>query len=651
MIFKHHTAKAVFYRVIASLFAVLFIVIVGYFNYLVAESYNYTVSDLGLVYRLMYLFHSSYRVIWYSNTYLVFSPIPFSKFIFVPLSYFLFLNNSFYMPLLLQITILGIGGYALFEIALSKTNSFYFSLIIEIAYFLYPATYGFMANGANYMGYIEPFVLIGYLFLVRKRYLPASLSFILAAISNTWAPLIVMLVILIEVTYKLRFSGTIIKAKQYVVLKSFTEISNTHKQEIYFFFGIFVFLTALSSIVIFLEGGLHQALSDSRLSGAISTSGLGVSSNFLGQYLDGLGSVKLPFLNEMLFPLLYLPTATLFIIPVLLYNLVIWSVNPSVNGSYFFLDQHYSYFFAAFLFIGLVQFVKKNFNNGSTRKIGLKILTLLLISSIISFSLYSPFNAINIQNNTLKNYTHITPFEKELTHGLSLIPLNASVFIQNDLPQLMNRQQVYMPGYYQNQTVDYAVIIPFGFSPISSVYGGYSQYWANHFGDNSSYGIYESIQGAIVFKLGYHGKPVYLVPFTRTITPGVSGFGPANTATVINGTVFVQNITQGETIWYDGYTNFYPGTFEINYSMATSSLSNGNLVQLYAMINTGQSITVFGQLNVTGNDFKSTGHFQIFTDIIYITNYTEGVGIQFQASSPFWNGSLTLKSINIRQIG
>ena len=35
--FKQNLTKTTFYRLIASLFAVLFIILVGYFNYLVAE--------------------------------------------------------------------------------------------------------------------------------------------------------------------------------------------------------------------------------------------------------------------------------------------------------------------------------------------------------------------------------------------------------------------------------------------------------------------------------------------------------------------------------------------------------------------------------------------------------------------------------------
>lgn len=641
-----------YHRIIGVCIAALFVIWVGYFNYLAAISFNYAVSDLGLVYRLMYLFHSSHTVIWYSNVPLVFSPIPFSKFIFVPLSFFLYLDSSFFIPLILQIVVLGIGGYALFEIALSKTNSPSIAIIIELAYFLYPATYGFMANGANYVGYVEPFVLIGYMFLIRKRYLPALFLFVLAAISNTWGPLIVILVVMIEISYKLNLGGLILKIREHQTVNSLKAALSSNRKSAVFYLVILITSATILTVVVYLEGGLSGALSNSRFAlsaGTASSNGGGYG--LFSQYLVGLGSIKLPFLNQILFPLLYLPAATLFIIPVILYNLVIWSVNPTINGAYFFLDQHYSYLFAAFLFLGLVQFVKANFNGVTTRKAGKKILILLLIASIVSFSLHSPFNISSIQNGTLKNYTNVTQFDKELTYGFSLIPLNSTVFIQNDMPQLMNRQQVYMPGYYQNQTVDYAVIIPFGFSPVSNAYGGYSPYWAEHFSDNASYGIYENILGAVVFKLGYHGKPAYLVPYTTTITPGVSGFGPANSASIKNGTIYVQNITQDETIWDNGYTNFYPGTYEINYSLATSNLSSENLVQMYAMINNGHTITVFGQLNVTGNEFAKIGEYQTFTDIIHITNYTEGIDIQFQASSNVWHGSLTLKSIKINQVG
>ena len=132
--------------------------------------------------------------------------------------------------------------------------------------------------------------------------------------------------------------------------------------------------------------------------------------------------------------------------------------------------------------------------------------------------MYSPFSISDFHNGYVNRHIKVSEFDKELSYGLSLIPPNSSVFIQNDLPQLMNRENVYMPGYYKNQTVDYAVIIPFGFSPISDAFGGYSAYWAHSFQDNSSYGVYENISGAIIYKWHYKGNPVYYVPYNKNIT-------------------------------------------------------------------------------------------------------------------------------------
>jgi len=626
--------------------AVIWAILLGYFNYLMVESYNYAVFDLGLGYRLMFLFYHSHTIIW-SGKDIVFSPIPYSKMIFVPLSFFLYLNNSLYMPLLIQISVISIGGYALFGISKIKTESYAVAISLEIMYFLYPANYGFMANGANYIGYLAAFILIGYYFYLRKKYYYSFLFFLFASISNTWGPLIVIVFLCTDFLANKNVSS-LFKSKNR--LKKIRDYLISERREALFLLYTVVFSAIILTTVVTLEGGISGALGNSRLASVSSVLPTGSGPRLLNQYAIGFGNTKLPFLNDILYPFLYVPATTIYFLPVLIYLLIILDTNPLNTQPYFIISQHYSYIFISFIFVGAVHFfkiAKKALKSGNLIK---KLLFIMIIASLVSFSLNSPFSVSNFQNGSIQKLSSVSQFDIDLTNGLSLIPMNASVFIQNDIPQLMNRAVVYMPGYYNNQTVDYAVIIPFGFSPISSAYSGYSLYWANHFAYNSSYGIFEEIENAYVYKLGYKGVPVYFVPMIKTINVGIDGFEPVNTAISSNGYIEVSNVTSGEAIWVGGWTNFYPGTYKITYEMKTSNTSAKNQLDAFVMINTGINITLFNTLHINGSMFSGVNLWTNFTVEVTFDNFNSGLGVQFQAYTGYWNGSLWLKGITIQQV-
>jgi uncharacterized membrane protein len=617
---------------------VIFELLLGYYNYLMVQSYNYTVFDLGLGYRLMFLFYHSHTVIWNGGTNILYPSIAYSKLVFIPLSLVLFLNHSIYMLLLMQITVISIGGYALFGISKIKTGSYAVAVSLEFMYFLYPATYGFMANGANYMGYLAGFILIGYLLYLKKRYYSSSVLFLLAAISNTWGPLIVIVFIVTDLIAN--FDIRKILVSKHIMSKIRLYAKSNWAENL---FLLFVLLSSavILAVVIFLEGGISGALGNSRLAPISPISTTGVGSNFLNQYLTGFGNIKLPFLNDILYPFLYVPATTIYFVPVLIYLLLIWSTNSNITGIYEVISQHYSVIFISFIFIGTVHFfekIRKELKSGTFIR---KLLFIMIISSLVSFALNSPFSVNNFQSGSVQKLSTVSQFDSDLTYGLSLIPMNSTVFIQNDIPQLMNRANVYSAGYYNNETVNYAVIIPFGFSPISTAFSGYSLYWADHFQDNQSYGIFEEIENAYVYKLGYIGAPVYFVPMCKTITVGTDGFEPVNTAKSSNGYIVVSNVTSGETIWDGGYTNFYPGTYRITYEMKTTNISPKNQLDTFVM---------FNNLQINGNMFSGENLWTNFTAQVTFDNFQSGLGVQFQANTGYWSGSLWLKSITIQQI-
>lgn len=607
------------------------------------QSYNYTLYDLGVSYRLMYLFAYHHTIIYYGQD-IIYDPLPFSKFIFIPLSISLFFYNNIFTPLLLQIIVIASGGYAVFRISQIKTKNMFISVLIELSYFLYPSTYGFMTHGGNFQVFLEGFILIGYMFYLEGKKVQSFLAFALASITNMWAPAIVLAFLFID--FLTRHDIFNIKTNKYIKKNLHTIIINLLCRKKDFIFYIFILFF---NIIIFIQtvhfaGGLYTLISSSRVSSAsLGVTSSGPISSIYQNILSNYGSIKLPFFFKELFPVIFIPLLTPYFILILLYFLVSWTSSAS---SYYSVLQQYPYLFASFIFIGTAHFFGNITKDKNNIQIAKKIAVLLLIASIVSFALYSPFSVNNFENGTVEKEIHVTKFDKDLSYGLSLIPSHASVFIQNDLPQLMNREQVYMPGYYNNQTVGFAVIIPYGFSPTSDVFGGYSQYWAEHFQDNSSYGIYEQISGAIIYKLNYSGKPVYSVPYTNTILPGENSLN--GNGKIINHVFIMSNFTNiyHNSMWGGGYITLSPGKYNFTFQIETMNTSNKNI--FYQDVWGGSGQYKFTSLQINGNDFKQSDEWQNFTITLTLNQYY--TNLEFPAFFMNWNGTIEFKGIVITQV-
>lgn len=626
-------------RFIGVVLPIAFLVCLSWYNYLMVQSYNYTIFDLGLSYRLMYLFAYHHTIIYYGND-IIYSPDPFAKFIFIPLSILLYLYNSLLTPLILQIIVIASGGYAVFRISQLRTGSLLISIIIEAAYFLYPITYGFMYHGGNYQVMIEGFILIGYMFYIQKKNVFAFLAFAMASLTNMWAPLIVLAFLSVDLITQNRLYYFYNIRVFYAKMKPF----NIKNKAVLFYLAIIIFDGIIFAQTLHYGGGFNSLVSASYLNTSSTTGQSSIlHSNIFQNFLSNLGSNKLPFLSEVLSPVLFLPVLTPYFILILAYILISWNTNYA--GTYYVLQQ-YPYLFASFVFIGTIQFLRQMTNKSHNLRFAKKLAILILIASIISFSLYSPFSISNFQNSTVQNETHVSTFDKDLTYGLSLIPVNSSVFIQNDLPQLMNREEVYMPGYYNNETVDYAVIIPFGFSPISDQFGGYSSYWASEFQHNLSYGIYEDIMGAIVYKLHYSYSPVYYVPFNQTILPGEDGLN--GYGTIVNNTLIISNFKNvyGNTLWGGGDTSLSLGEYNFTFQVMVENTSYKNVY--YQEVWAGDGAIKFTSVEISGGDFRHAGQWQNFTITVNMDQFYSGV--EYPAFFTNWNGTIECRGVTIRQV-
>ncbi|MEM3192280.1 MAG: hypothetical protein QW292_09360 [Candidatus Parvarchaeota archaeon] len=190
-------------RIGGIIIALVFVISLVYYNYPMVLSYNYTVFDPGFGYRMLFLLISNHIFIYSAPTNIAHFTDVMAKMIFFPLSLTLFFHDSEFTLLVDQIFLIAVGGYSLFRITNLKTGSTFASVVMEISYFLYPASEGFMARGGNFMIFFPGLFLLGYLLCLEGRMIPSLLSFTMASISNSWVPIIVLFFFVVG--YNLRY--------------------------------------------------------------------------------------------------------------------------------------------------------------------------------------------------------------------------------------------------------------------------------------------------------------------------------------------------------------------------------------------------------------------------------------------------------------
>jgi uncharacterized membrane protein len=583
--------KKIVFLLIPLIPIALFFFFVVRLNLLEYNSYSYTQFDLGVGFRTLFNFHTTYHFYSWPNPPIE-TPETFSKLIYVPLSLTLYIYNSPLTFLFDQIILIALGGFAVFSISKKILENFWLSLILEIIYFLYPSTYGFMTQGGNFMVFFEPLLLIGYYFYIKNNNFLAAVFIILASITNEFAP--IMLVIF----YLIPYTSNII-----VFIKTHIGTNRRISRLIQFPLGkkqVWNILFLLIPIIIFLiEIGLY-GIAGIMASARINSFSTALNSHGGSIFQDLIQNFpsKLSFLNEVLEPVLYLPILSIYSIPIFIYFIVAWYSNQ--NLYYGNLVSQYPFLFSGFVFVSLVHFFKRASVKSTTLR---KLAILLIISSLISFALYSPFSVGNLQSGNLNNESTVTPLEKNLTAAFNLIPMNTSVLVQNDIVQLDNRQQVYFPGYYSNEVVQYAVFAPAGVGGINNGYNGFSPTIGNSFANNASYGLYVRLGNVEIYKLHYIGAPVM---FSKEIIEGQSSFYSKNFSSYTN------------ISFSTGFIFLSPGSYNLTFSnivTPNSDFSQKNVsVELNLLFSDGESSNVNYTFNANllpGNVLTFSGHIQI----------------------------------------
>ena len=437
-----------------------------------------------------------------------------------------------------------------------------------------------------------------------------------------------------------------------------------------------LFLFAMSFIVLVLEYYLfsYSPIKPTDVSGSIHLLGGSVFSNIDSKIITVLLFLS-PFLFLpiqkfkwvlMLFPYFYL----------VFYTNDLYYLFPSVV-----IDQ-YSSMVTPFLYLGLIdvlatrrgsspslikgrRFLTKIKNDDVLRSAISIFLFILVLAAV--FQPYSPISSYSepnfISNRELnQKSSSFTTFESVV----SLIPSNDPfVLMQNSMPEVPLHDPAIFNSYLDST---------FGF-PYNLTFPQLNGTWTNRIdyviadsnsntfcqsgsspADNQTmfevihrlyatgnYGIMAEDDGFILLKHNYTGPIIYYQPTSEQFLP--TSLAVLNES-YRNGNIITGTNPDGHRIWYGPYTFLSPGQYQVTFQLSTTNNSFENNLELW--FGDYAYGVAFKEVQLTGASFPTTNKIYNISVNISVGNFYNGV--EFAAHSAYWNGSLSIYGITVKQI-
>jgi len=223
----------------------------------------------------------------------------------------------------------------------------------------------------------------------------------------------------------------------------------------------------------------------------------------------------------------------------------------------------------------------------------------------------------------------------DLKYMMGLIPKNSTVIADKNLPDPI-------PGLLTDYNVIQANQITFTMPDYAIA--GYPSSWFTKLYNSGEYGILAEVSGIILLKKNYTGPIEYYVPLSKYFSANQLNFEPYST--LENGTIYANNISKWQPIWYGPYITLPPGLFNITFQLETSNNSQSNVLTLDISNNSGKSVLF--SIYVKGSEFSSINTWQNITITFNNTNFLSGV--EFRGISSNWNGTIAIKGIYLIQV-
>jgi len=522
------------YTAIALLPVLIYSVVWSYFLIIQMDTFNVGMFDYGVAYNL--LWKEAFNIPSYPSSvgylpYMIATKL--ISFVLVP---YMRLFPSTYNLLILQSIVIALPGLGLYFITKHITHKASLGLFVEMVWMLYYPNAGANGYPFHYITLFPLFYIFGFFFLIKNKVIYALIFFSLAAITDLLSPVILLFSIPMLVYSHMRFY------KQYKL--------RNNTVMLFFIAAIVVVSSIILYVNYFISGiglySVHVGLPSSHLS-------------FISRVLDEL---RMHFTNNFLYivfmalPLLFsiiLVNYRYFIatIPALLFYLL---GGESFYFRFYYPGQHSS-LISPILFIAFSIFLYKISTHSrnifkipgrtvaktisSHKKSMIVILITILLLNAGLFAIYSPISPANQYMKTdfndnppadggygWYNNLSVSNYDSLLLEMMTLIPQNATVLGDFEMPQLADRYYFTYPGQYNPaDPIDYAINNPrsgFFLVPVGDTGTDFFNYnemeLSNMFLENSSYGVYAQSEGAILFKHNYTGNPVFYVPLDMKIS-------------------------------------------------------------------------------------------------------------------------------------
>jgi uncharacterized membrane protein len=505
------------------------------------DSFKIYIFDYGVAYNLVWREAFGIPSLPSTVSYLpYFLPTKLISFVLVP---YVRLFPNIYDMLIMQVIVIALPSIILYFLSMKLTNKITVSLAVEVLWLLYYPNNALIYSGFHFITIFPLFYLLGFLFFYLKKFKLSLISLFFASITSLLAPMILLFTI----------------PTFFILRRKMKDHYREVNSRVFNFLYAGIFAVSLFVLLLNFHYGGVGIFNGQAIPTTSAASKLPIYIALWNKFLHVSGYQGFLYILFMTFPLVF----SIFFeyefvfasIPAIVYYLL----GSAVGYFRYFYPAQYSALISPMVFLSFIFLIwwihNEKLNSLSKRwhsfirvikksKLNRKrtisvLISIALVSNIGLFAVYSPIGPLN---QFLADYPNlnppsnggyglykslnVTPYDIGLLRMEELVPQNATVLSQFNMPQFSDRYYFTYPGQYNpNQPIDYAINDPQNYyrftTPTDDTGPDFYNYnmfqLSNMFLQNSTYGVYAQSGGAILFKHGYSGNPVYFVPVNTSI--------------------------------------------------------------------------------------------------------------------------------------
>ena len=273
----------------------------------------------------------------------------------------------------------------------------------------------------------------------------------------------------------------------------------------------------------------------------------------------------------------------------------------------------------------------------------------LVISTAMFALVFFPFSPVNTYvtggyfsgAHDVANITSSNSATAFLQRVIDLVPANASVLTQNNLPQLSGRWHVQIaPAYLPTVPYD-AIVMDANVNYFSSV-TSLIPFVQDAF-NGSRFGIVAEGEGALFLSEGYQGAPRLFEPVNVTLPP--SELTPFGGLTVRNGTI--SGSGPAYSLWYGPFLTLYPGRYTAIFDL--SSNTTGSTASAITIdVTSANGAHLLAGATLSPSNFTAADTSTQFSLSFNLTGLTTSV--ELRGMFPTGVAQITLEGIHLQQL-